>query len=63
MIYHLSARGKMGVVLANGSLSSQTAGEGEIRRRIIEADLVECIVAMPPQLFYSTPIPVSLWFI
>jgi type I restriction enzyme M protein len=53
----------MGVVLANGSLSSQTAGEGEIRRRIIEADLVDCIVAMPPQLFYSTQIPVSLWFI
>jgi type I restriction enzyme M protein len=53
----------MGVVLANGSLSSQTAGEGEIRRRIIEADMVDCIVAMPPQLFYSTQIPVSLWFI
>ncbi len=63
MIYHLSARGKMGVVLANGSLSSQTAGEGEIRGRIVEADMVDCIVAMPPQLFYSTQIPVSLWFI
>lgn len=63
MIYHLSAKGKMGMVLANGSLSSQTGGEGEIRQRIIEADLVECIIAMPTQLFYSTPIPVSLWFI
>jgi type I restriction enzyme M protein len=63
MIYHLSAKGKMGMVLANGSLSSQTSGEGEIRRKIIEADLVDCIVAMPPQLFYSTQIPVSLWFI
>ncbi len=63
MIFHLSARGKMGVVLANGSLSSQTSGEGLIRQKIIEADLVDCIVAMPPQLFYSTQIPVSLWFI
>jgi type I restriction enzyme M protein len=63
MIYHLSAKGKMGMVLANGSLSSQTSGEGKIRQSIIEEDLVDCIVAMPPQLFYSTQIPVSLWFI
>ena len=63
MIYHLAPNGKMGVVLANGSLSSQTGGEGEIRRRIIEDDLVEGIVAMPTQLFYTTQIPVSLWFI
>lgn len=63
MIFHLSAGGKLGMVLANGSLSSQTSNEGEIRRAIIEADLVECIIAMPPQLFYSTQIPVSLWFI
>lgn len=63
MIYHLSAKGKLGMVLANGSLSSQTSNEGEIRKNIIEADLVDCIVAMPPQLFYSTQIPVSLWFI
>lgn len=63
MIYHLSAKGKLGMVLANGSLSSQTSGEGKIRENIIEADLVECIVAMPAQLFYSTQIPVSLWFI
>lgn len=63
MIYHISARGKLGMVLANGSLSSQTSGEGKIRENIIKADLVECIVAMPAQLFYSTQIPVSLWFI
>ncbi len=63
MIYHLSPRGRLGMVLANGSLSSQTGGEGEIRRKIIEADLVECIVAMPTQLFYTTQIPVSLWFL
>jgi type I restriction enzyme M protein len=53
----------MGMVLANGSLSSQTGGEGEIRKKIVEADLVEGIVALPSQLFYSTQIPVSLWFI
>jgi type I restriction enzyme M protein len=52
----------MGCVLANGSLSSQSGGEGEIRRNFVEADLVECIIAMPPQLFYTTQIPVSLWF-
>jgi type I restriction enzyme M protein len=63
MIYHLSPNGKMGCVLANGSLSSQSGGEGQIRRNIIEADLADCIVAMPPQLFYTTQIPVSLWFI
>ena len=51
------------MVLANGSLSSQTGGEGDIRENIINADLVECIVAMPPQLFYTTQIPVSLWFL
>jgi len=63
MISHLSPRGLAGVVLANGSLSSQQSGEGDIRRRLIEADLVECIVTMPGQLFYSTPIPASLWFL
>lgn len=51
------------MVLANGSLSSQSGGEGEIRKNIINADLVECIVAMPTQLFYTTQIPVSLWFL
>lgn len=63
MIFHLSDWGKMGMVLANGSLSSQTGGEGEIRQKIIEADLVDCIIALPTQLFYSTQIPASLWFI
>lgn len=63
MIYHLAPTGRIGMVLANGSLSSQSGGEGEIRKNIINADLVECIVAMPTQLFYTTQIPVSLWFI
>ena len=63
MISHLSPNGKIGMVLANGSLSSQSGGEGEIRRKIIEDDLVEGIVAMPTQLFYTTQIPVSLWFV
>lgn len=63
MIHHLAPNGKIGLVLANGALSSQTSGEGEIRKNIIEADLVEGIVAMPTQLFYSVTIPVTLWFI
>ena len=63
MIHHLAPNGKIGMVLANGSLSSQSGGEGEIRQNIINADLVECIVAMPTQLFYTTQIPVSLWFL
>ena len=63
MIHHLAPDGKIGMVLANGSLSSQSGGEGEIRKNIINADLVECIVAMPTQLFYTTQIPVSLWFL
>lgn len=63
MIHHLSPKGKIAMVLANGSLSSQSGGEGEIRKRIVEADLVEGIIAMPTQLFYTTQIPVSLWFI
>jgi len=63
MIFHLAPNGKIGMVLANGSLSSQSGGEGEIRRRIVEDDLVEGIIAMPTQLFYTTQIPVSLWFI
>lgn len=63
MIHHLSAKGRIGMVLANGSLSSQTSGEGDIRQKIVEADLVEGIVAMPTQLFYTTQIPVSLWFL
>lgn len=63
MIHHLSPVGRIGLVLANGALSSQTGGEGDIRQKIIEADLVEGIIAMPSQLFYSTGIPVSLWFL
>lgn len=63
MIYHLAPAGKIGMVLANGSLSSQSGGEGEIRKNIINADLVECIIALPSQLFYTTAIPVSLWFL
>jgi type I restriction enzyme M protein len=62
-IYHLAPTGLAGFVLANGSLSSNTSGEGEIRKAIIEADLVDCMVALPGQLFYSTQIPVCLWFI
>ena len=63
MIHHLAPDGKIGMVLANGSLSSQSGGEGDIRRKIVEDDLVEGIIAMPTQLFYTTQIPVSLWFI
>ena len=63
MIYHLAPAGRIGMVLANGSLSSQSGGEGEIRKNIVKDDLVECIVAMPTQLFYTTQIPVSLWFL
>lgn len=63
MIYHLAENGKIGLVLANGALSTQTSGEGEIRKNIINADLIEGIVAMPTQLFYSVTIPVTLWFI
>ncbi|MGV8168822.1 MAG: N-6 DNA methylase [Candidatus Nanoarchaeia archaeon] len=62
-IHHLNPTGVAGFVLANGSLSSNTSGEGEIRKKIIEADLVDCIVAMPGQLFYNTMIPCCLWFI
>jgi len=62
-IYHLAPTGLAGFVLANGSMSSNQSGEGEIRKAIIEADLVDCIVALPGQLFYSTQIPVCLWFI
>jgi type I restriction enzyme M protein len=63
MIHHLSPTGRIGLVLANGALSSQTGGEGTIRQNIVEADLVEGIIALPSQLFYSTGIPVSLWFL
>jgi len=62
-IHHLAPSGLAGFVLANGSMSSNQSGEGEIRKNIIEADLVDCMVALPGQLFYSTQIPVCLWFI
>ena len=62
-VHHLGPRGIAGFVLANGSMSSQQSGEGDIRKAIVEADLVDCMVAMPGQLFYSTQIPVCLWFL
>lgn len=63
MIHHLSPNGILGLVLANGSMSSTTGGEGEIRKNLIEDDLVDCMVALPGQLFYGTQIPACLWFI
>lgn len=62
-VHHLAPNGTAGFVLANGSLSSKTNGEGEIRRKLVEADLVDCIVSMPDKLFFNTGIPVSLWFL
>jgi type I restriction enzyme M protein len=62
-LHHLAPAGLAGFVLANGSMSSQQSGEGEIRKAIVEADLVDCMVALPGQLFYSTQIPVCLWFL
>ncbi len=63
ILYHLAPRGTAGVVLANGSMSSQQSGEGEIRKAMIEADQVDCMVALPGQLFYSTQIPACLWLL
>jgi len=63
MIHHLAPTGIAGFVLANGSMSSSQSGEGEIRRAIVEADLVDCMIALPPQLFYGTQIPACLWFL
>jgi type I restriction enzyme M protein len=63
IIHHLAPTGLAGFVLANGSMSSHQSGEGEIRKNIIEADLVDCMVALPGQLFYSTQIPACLWFL
>ncbi|MHA1649509.1 MAG: class I SAM-dependent DNA methyltransferase, partial [Candidatus Helarchaeota archaeon] len=63
IIHHLSPKGIAGFVLANGSMSSMTSGEGEIRKNIVEADLVDCMIALPPQLFYNTSIPACLWFL
>jgi type I restriction enzyme M protein len=62
-IHHLAPHGMAGFVLANGSMSSNQSGEGDIRKALIEADLVDCMVALPGQLFYSTQIPVCLWFL
>ena len=61
--HHLAPRGTAAVVLANGSMSSQTSGEGDIRRKMIKDDVVDCMVALPGQMFYSTQIPVCLWFL
>ena len=63
MLYHLSATGSMALLLANGSMSSQTSNEGEIRKNIIEADLIECMIALPGQLFTNTQIPACIWFL
>ena len=62
-VHHLSPGGMAGFVLANGSMSSNQSGEGEIRKAIVDGDLVDCMVALPGQLFYSTQIPVCLWFL
>jgi len=63
MIHHLSPGGIAAFVLANGSMSSNQSGEGEIRKNMIEADLVDCMIALPPQLFYGSAIPACLWFL
>lgn len=63
MLHHLSTKGTIGLVLANGSMSSNTSGEGDIRKNLAEADLIDCMVALPSQLFYNTMIPACLWFI
>ena len=62
-MHHLAPGGLAGFVLANGSMSTNTSGEGEIRKNLIEADLVDCMVALPGRLFYATQIPVCLWFL
>ena len=63
IFHHLAPHGTAGVVLANGSMSSSQSGEGEIRKAMVEADAVDCMVALPGQLFYSTQIPACLWFL
>jgi type I restriction enzyme M protein len=63
MLYHLAPCGVMATVLSNGSLSSNTSGEGDIRKNLVEQDLVECIVGLPKQLFYNTGIPACIWFL
>ena len=61
--HHLAPNGTAGVVLANGSMSSAQSGEGDIRRAMVEGDVVDCMIALPGQLFYSTQIPACLWFL
>ena len=61
ILRHLAPNGTAGVVLANGSMSSMQSGEGDIRRAMVECDVVDCMIALPRQLFYSTPIPACLW--
>jgi type I restriction enzyme M protein len=63
MLYHLAPHGSMALLLANGSMSSNTKGEGDIRRALVEADLVECMLALPGQLFTNTQIPACVWFL
>ena len=63
MLYHLAPNGSMGLLLANGSMSSNTSGEGDIRKALIENDLVECMIALPGQLFTNTQIPACIWFL
>src|SRR5919206_2504513 len=63
IVHHLAPAGVAGFVLANGSMSSNQSGEGEIRRALVEADLVDCMIALPGQLFYTTGIPACLWFL
>ena len=63
ILHHLGPKGTAGVVLANGSMSSMQSGEGDIRRKMIEGDVVDCMIALPGQLFYSTQIPACLWFL
>jgi type I restriction enzyme M protein len=63
MLHHLAPNGSMALLLANGSMSSNSSGEGDIRRALVEADLVECMVALPGQLFTNTQIPACIWFL
>lgn len=63
MLYHLNPKGLAGIVLANGSMSSNQNSEGEIRKKMVEADVIECMVALPGQLFFNTQIPACLWFL
>jgi type I restriction enzyme M protein len=61
-LHHLTPDGRAGFVMANGSLTTMASGEGKIRENLVRADVVDCVVALPAQLFYTTSIPVCLWF-